>query len=137
MPIIGFYSGVLIEKIIQKYDHWIAFALLSLIGIKMIIESFSIRDDNQKQSDPSKGKNLIILSIATSIDAAAIGFSFAALNISILIPSIIIGVICVFFSALGLFIGNETGSIVGVWAERIGGIVLILIGVKILLEHLV
>jgi manganese efflux pump family protein len=136
MPILGFYGGVLIENIISSYDHWIAMGLLSFIGIKMIWESFQQDDKKSKTKDPSRGITLIILSIATSIDAAAVGFSFAALNTPILVPAITIGFICILFSLTGLFLGDKIGSKLGVWAERTGGIILIGIGLKILFEHL-
>jgi putative Mn2+ efflux pump MntP len=103
----------------------------------MIRESFRHKDEANKKKDPSRGLTLIVLSIATSIDAAAAGFSFAALKTPIIVPSIIIGLICMIFSATGLFLGNKIGSKFGGWAERIGGIILICIGIKILLDHTV
>lgn len=137
MPIAGYYSGVFVESIISHYDHWIAFILLSLIGIKMIWESKDqdSTEDEDNHKDPSRGISLITLSIATSIDAAAVGFSFAALQIPIFMPAVIIGFVCIAFSAAGLFIGNRIGLFVGSWAERLGGFVLIMIGLKILIEH--
>lgn len=138
MPILGYYSGVMIASIICCYDHWIALAILSLIGLKMIWESFRKRPDNDYSDcrDPSRGLTLIMLSIATSIDAAAIGFSLAALGIPVLKPSIIIGIVCAFCSAFGILLGSKIGTHIDVWAERAGGIVLILIGIKILTEHI-
>jgi putative Mn2+ efflux pump MntP len=136
MPVLGYYGGVLIEKIICDYNHWIALSLLSFIGIKMIWESFKKQDEHNENKDPSRGITLIMLSIATSIDAAAVGFSFAALKAPIIMPAIIIGLICILFSLIGLFLGDKIGSKLGVWAERFGGTVLIGIGIKILLEHL-
>lgn len=136
MPIIGFYGGVLFEAVIRRYDHWIAFFLLLFIGGKMFYESFHTESKETDKKDPSRGKTLILLAIATSIDAAAIGFSFAALGIPILLPSIIIGLICVIFSALGIYLGTRIGNIFGKWAERFGGFILCGIGTKILVEHL-
>lgn len=135
MPILGFYGGVFFEGLLEQYDHWIAFILLLIIGGKMFWESFQSELDEDKR-DPSRGKTLILLSISTSIDAAAVGFSMAALNEPIFIPSIIIGLVCLIFSILGVFIGAKIGSLFGKWAERFGGLVLILIGTKILIEHL-
>ncbi len=89
------------------------------------------------KKDPTKTKNLILLSVATSIDAAAVGFSFAALQNKILLPSIVIGIICFIFSILGVFLGAKIGNRFGIIAERVGGGILILIGVKILIEHLI
>lgn len=112
--------------------------ILSIIGGKMLWESFLKKDKKSEtdSNDPSRGMTLIILSIATSIDAAAIGFSFAALKIPILSPAVAIGVVCLFCSAMGLYLGNKIGSRIGAWAERAGGLVLILLGVKILIDHL-
>lgn len=136
MPLIGFYSGVLIESLIFRYGPWIAMSLLLLIGIKMIWESYDCKETDKTQKDPSRGTSLVMLSIATSIDAAAVGLSFAALDLPIFIPSIIIGLICAIFSALGLLLGNRVGGFLGAWAERLGGAILIGIGMKILMEHL-
>lgn len=105
----------------------------------MLWETF--KDDDEKTEadvfrDPSKGWSLVMLSVATSIDAAAVGFSLAALRVSVVTPAVIIGVVCALCSAIGLTIGARIGSAVGVWAERFGGVVLIGIGLKILLEHI-
>lgn len=138
MPVTGYYGGVVIADIISAYDHWIALVVLSFIGGKMLWESFKHDDEKEETTfkDPSKGLSLVMLSVATSIDAAAVGFSLAALNISVLLPAVIIGIVCVACSAIGLFIGSRIGAAVGTWAERFGGVILIGIGVKILLEHL-
>ncbi|MBN1697529.1 MAG: manganese efflux pump [Spirochaetales bacterium] len=136
MPILGYYGGILIEEMICCYDHWIAMALLSFIGGKMIWESFKKEDRNNDDKDPSRGITLIMLSIATSIDAAAVGFSLAALKSPVIIPAIFIGLICILFSVIGVFLGDKIGSKLGVWAERIGGTILIVIGLKILIEHM-
>ncbi len=137
MPIIGYFFGVYLEHYIEKYDHWAAFILLCFIGFKMIRESFS-RDTevNRKAKDPSRGFSLVLLAFATSIDALAVGLSIGVLNRPILFPSIIIGITCALFSAVGIFIGKKVGSWLGKKAEAIGGIMLIIIGIKILLEHL-
>lgn len=131
MPILGFYGGVLFESVITRYNHWVAFILLSIVGGKMFWESFQAEEE-KAYSDPSKGKTLIFLAIATSIDAAAIGFTFAALNEPILFPSIIIGLICLIFSSIGIFIGSKVANKLGQWAERAGAIILIIIGLRIL-----
>jgi putative Mn2+ efflux pump MntP len=136
MPLLGFYGGAALESAIKRYDHWVAFLLLAFIGGKMIWESFCQGDSEEGSCDPSRGKTLIMLSVATSIDAAAVGFSFAALGIPIVGPALIIGAICLIFSALGVFLGDRVGAFIGPWAERIGGVMLILIGLKIVLDHL-
>jgi len=135
MPIAGFYSGVAFQNIIQSFDHWIAFGLLALVGGKMIWESTQIEDE-EGACDPTRGRTLILLAVATSIDAAAIGFTLAALEIPVLFPSVVIGLICVLFSAVGMFIGCRIGSLIGRWAERLGGLLLIAIGARILVQHL-
>ena len=136
MPIIGYHFGLLIEKIISKYGHWVVLAVLSFIGIKMIYQSFSDDKENNDKNDPSKGMTLILLSVATSIDAAAIGLSMATIKLPIVLPAIIIGLTCIIFSILGIVIGKKIGMVIGKWAERLGGLILIAIGVKVLLEHI-
>ena len=135
MPLLGYFAGVLIENILEQYGPWIAMSLLSFIGIKMIWESLHSDELDKNEKDPSRGSSLVMLSVATSIDAAAVGLSFNALGLPILIPSVIIGIVCALFSAIGVYLGNKIGSFLGVWAERFGGAILISIGVKILLEH--
>ena len=136
MPILGYYCGILIADIFRDFDHWLALIILAIIGAKMIWESFKKSDEDCGKKDPSRGFTLIALSVATSIDAAAVGLSLAALNEPVFLPAIVIGIVCIIFSALGLFIGNKIGSKIGKWAERFGGTVLILLGTKICLEHL-
>ena len=135
MPIVGYLAGKLMENEIKDYDHWIAFALLLIIGLKMIKESFQSEDECEP-SDPSRGFNLILLSVATSIDALAVGLSLGVLNRPIIFPSIVIGVVCSFFSIMGIALGRKISSFIGKRAETIGGILLIAIGIKILIEHL-
>ncbi len=133
MPIIGWLAGSTIKDYIQQIGYWIAFVLLVGIGIKMIYESF-ILDEDEKKSSLSI-KILFILSIATSIDALAVGISFSCLDINIYFPALIIGIITLFFSGLGIYLGKKFGHILESKMEIIGGIILILIGLKILLEH--
>ena len=136
MPVIGFFAGRTVEPIIRNYDHWIAFLLLFYIGAKMIYEGLKKDKDNCETKDPSRGKNLLILAIATSIDALAVGVSYGVLAKPILIPAIIIGVVCIAFSASGIAIGKRAGSLFGKKADIIGGLCLIAIGIKILFEHM-
>jgi putative Mn2+ efflux pump MntP len=135
MPILGWFLGSRISVYIESVDHWIAFGLLSFVGIRMIHESLK-KNPNGEEFDPSKGSNLILLSIATSIDAFAIGLSLAVLNVSILYPSIIIGIVTGILSVIGIQLGNKLGIKFGKRMEVIGGVILILIGIKILIEHL-
>jgi len=137
MPLAGYVIGDNFSNFIEEVDHWIAFSLLLIVGLKMIKEATMTNEDKKgKLKDPSKGLNLVILSLATSIDAFAIGFSFSILRIPILFPSIIIGFACLLFSFLGVFLGKKTGQYLGKRAELAGGSILILIGIKILFDHL-
>ncbi len=137
MPLAGYFGGVLVADLISTFDHWIAFGLLALVGINMIREGLHGKEteDSLKVSDPSKGWSLVMLSVATSIDAAAIGFSLAAVGVSIWMPAGITGIICAVCSAAGLATGSKAGKLLGTKAEIFGGTVLILIGIKILAEH--
>jgi len=134
MPVVGYLAGMYMESYIRDYDHWLAFILLVLIGLKMIKDSFN--DSDIKREDPSKGGTLLLLSIATSIDAMAVGLTLGVLNRPILFPSIVIGLVCSIFSIIGITIGKKVGDIIGKRAEITGGIMLILIGTKILVEHI-
>lgn len=134
MPIIGYFLGIGFENFVTQIDHWIAFCLLGFIGVNMIREALS-KNEEEVDSDISF-KTMIILSIATSIDALAVGITFAFLNVNIMASASIIGVITFILSAIGVVIGNKFGNKYEKKAELFGGIVLILMGVKILLEHL-
>lgn len=136
MPICGWLAGLSIRHIISGVDHWIAFGLLSLIGCKMIYESIKIESD-PKEINPLSLYVLLILSIATSIDALAIGITFAFLKYTILIPITIIGVITFLLSLFGVYVGNKSGRIFKNKFKIIGGLILIGIGIRILIEHLV
>jgi len=118
-------------------DHWVAFGLLLLIGGKMVAESFRNKGSAKKVSDnPTRSVTLIMLSIATSIDVLAVGISLAAIQQKILYPSIIIGVVAFVMTYVGTKLGPVIGKMAGKMAELFGGLVLIIIGIKILVEHL-
>ncbi len=136
MPIFGYLAGAYLETYIRDYDHWLAVGLLTLIGLKMIKEAFSRKEEKFGSRDPSRGLTLVILAIATSIDALAVGLGIGVLNQPVLFPSVIIGVTCALFSVIGTFIGKKASSLLGKRAELVGGVMLLIIGVKILLEHL-
>jgi putative Mn2+ efflux pump MntP len=137
MPLLGWSAGRNILNYIQTLDHWVAFGLLAFIGSKMIYDSFRRREISpEKSSDPTKGFSLLFLSVATSIDALAAGLSFAVLHLTILYPAIIIGLIAFLMTVLGVKMGPVLGRLAGKRAELLGGLILILIGVKILFEHL-
>jgi putative Mn2+ efflux pump MntP len=135
MPVIGWLAGLSLRDFISNIDHWIAFGLLSLIGGKMIYESLQM-ESREKKSNPLNIYLLLILSIATSIDALAVGISFSFLDLSIALPVMVIGTITFGLSFLGVFIGNKSGHFFEGKIEIIGGVILIGIGIKILLEHL-
>lgn len=135
MPAIGYLLGVAFKKYIEAYDHWIAFGLLALIGANMIKESFS---KEEECTDASFGvKTMFVMAVATSIDALAAGVSFMVLETSqVPLTVLLIGVITFTLSAVGVKIGNVFGAKYKSKAELTGGVILILLGVKILLEHL-
>ena len=134
MPIIGWLAGLTVVEIIASFDHWIAFALLALVGGKMIREGFEKESDEEK-ADQTRGWPLLLLSIATSIDALAVGFSFSVLKNPILFPAVIIGIVCFVMTTVGMIFGKVLAKIFGKKVEIFGGIVLIAIGVKILIDH--
>ncbi len=134
MPLVGWFAGIGIEKYIKELDHWIALILLSFIGVKMIYEG--VKKNNIAKDSELKILTLIGQSIATSIDAFAVGISFALLDVSIVTPILIIGIITFGVSLIGLQLGKYFGKRIGKTVEIFGGIVLIGIGIKILIEHL-
>ncbi|MBE0461507.1 MAG: manganese efflux pump [Candidatus Aminicenantes bacterium] len=135
MPLIGWSAGLGFRDFISGVDHWVTFGLLSIVGCKMIYES-SKMGSNEKKIDPLNVYVLFILSIATSIDALAVGLSLSFLNVPIALPAIIIGVVAFLLSLVGVYIGNRIGHFFERKIEIIGGVILIGIGVKILIEHL-
>ena len=134
MPVIGFTLGKTFENLVTSIDHWIAFGLLLIIGIKMIKDAF--KEDEASINDSVGWKVMTILAIATSIDALAVGITFAFLKVNLLLAVLIIGIITFVLCVIGTKIGNAFGNKFENKAEILGGIVLILIGTKILLEHL-
>jgi putative Mn2+ efflux pump MntP len=136
MPVVGWFAGIKFRSFIQNVDHWVAFSLLLFIGAKMVYESFALREKDEKP-DILKHKVLFLLSVATSIDALAVGLSFAIIGIDIVIPSLIIGSITFAICFLGIYLGNHTGHLYEGKLEIAGGIILIGIGIKILAEHLI
>mgnify|MGYP004500252013 FL=1 len=138
MPMIGWALGTQFESYITSIDHWIAFVLLALIGGKMVIEATKTEEEQEiKQMDPPLDmKEMLLLAIATSIDALAVGITFAFLQYPIVEAMLIIGMTTFVLSIIGVYVGNAFGSRYQKRAEMAGGIILILIGLKILLEHL-
>ena len=139
MPLIGFFLGKMFAQAIEAFDHWVAFGLLALIGINMLRDVFSKEEDcccQDKDADLSV-KTMFVMAVATSIDAMAVGISLAmAGNVNIFMAVLLIGVVTFALSALGVKIGNVFGSRFEKKAQLAGGVILILLGIKILLEHL-
>ena len=134
MPVLGYFLGSAFSSFVQNVDHWIAFILLAIIGGNMIKDSTD--DEVEKRNDKVDVKTMILLAIATSIDALAVGVTFAFFEVNLLLSISIIGIITFVLSFLGVIIGNKFGDKFQNRAELTGGIVLIIIGLKILLEHL-
>ena len=134
MPVVGYFLGVGFQDKVEGIDHWIAFILLSVIGINMIKDVFSKEEDCK--NDSVDFKEMIVLAIATSIDALAVGITMAFLEVNIISAVLLIGIITFVISVIGVKIGNIFGDKYEKKAELAGGIILILMGIKILLEHL-
>ena len=134
MPLIGYFVGIHFADFVTNVDHWIAFVLLALIGSNMIKESFA---KEEIEPDPDFSfKTMLALAVATSIDALAVGVSFAFLKVDIWLAVLLIGVTTAAFSGVGILIGNRFGALYKSKAEFAGGVILVLIGVKILIQHL-
>ncbi len=136
MPTVGFFAASLFTEVIEAFDHWIAFGLLAFLGIRMILESRKEDDECDTKEMPLTFKNMLPLAVATSIDAMAAGISFAVLNVNIAQAASLIGATTLVISMVGVKIGSVFGSRFKSGAEMTGGVILTLIGVKILLEHL-
>lgn len=134
MPILGWLVGSSVSSILQHFDHWIAFGLLSIVAGHMVYEA--IHEDNVNTTDSTSGMRMIVLSIATSIDAFAIGITFVALNIPILFPCIVIGLVCMVLSFAGGLIGYKTKKLVGKAAQLLGALILFLVGLRIIITHI-
>jgi putative Mn2+ efflux pump MntP len=135
MPVLGWFAGATIVHYIAAYDHWVAFGLLAFVGGRMVWSGFHPEEEKIK-NDPSRGWTLVLLSIAVSIDALAVGLSLGIIGVTIWVPSVVIGVITGLVSWLGLRLGNKMGATFGKRMEIVGGVVLILLGIRILLAHL-
>lgn len=136
MPVLGWFAGTTIVHYIAAYDHWVAFLLLAYVGGRMVWSGFH-SGAKERKSDPSRGWTLVLLSIAVSIDALAVGFSLGLVGVTIWYPAVVIGVITGLVSWLGLRLGGKLGEKFGNRIEILGGLVLIGIGVRILLVHLI
>jgi putative Mn2+ efflux pump MntP len=135
MPALGWLAGRTVVNFISGYDHWVAFILLALVGGRMIWESFH-HEGSRKQIDISKGILLVTLAVATSIDALAVGLTFAFLKVNIAIACSIVGVVAFGVTIAGFTIGRKVGTWLGKYTEAIGGVILIAIGLRVLLTHI-
>ena len=136
MPVLGWLGGRAIYKHIFLFDHWIAFGLLSFVGGKMFLNALRTDKADLPRNDPTRGMELVMLSIATSIDALAVGLSLAVIGTTIVVPAIVIGVVAAVMTLFGMLLGRRIGSLWGKRVELVGGMIVIGIGVKILIEHL-
>ncbi len=136
LPIIGWLAGTTIERYIQSFDHWIAFALLAFVGGRMLWSGIHPEADKKQDTDLSRGWTLVLLSIAVSIDALAVGLSLGLIGVSIWYPALVIGVITSLLSLAGLYIGDGLGKRFGSTMEIIGGLILIGIGIRVVVSHL-
>jgi len=136
MPVLGYLLGSTFARLICAFDHWVAFGLLGFIGGKMIWEAVFEKEVCEESKNPLDNYTLFILAIATSIDALAVGITFATMTVPVLMASAIIGIITFFVCLFGVYLGSRCGNFLGNKAEVIGGLVLLGIGTKILIEHL-
>ena len=134
MPVLGWLCGAFVASYISSFDHWVAFGLLAFVGGRMVRSGLD-RDGECHETDPSRGGTLIMLAVATSIDAFAVGLTLAMLDVNILYPAAVIGVVCAMLSMLGLALGHRLGCAFGKRMEVIGGIILILIGIRVVISH--
>jgi putative Mn2+ efflux pump MntP len=135
MPVLGWLAGREVAEWIGGYDHWIAFALLTLVGGRMLWEARRAEEE-EAQGDPTRGWMLVTLSVATSLDALAVGFSMALLGVVVWGPAVVIGIVTGTLSTLGILFGGRLGPRWGRWAKLLGGCVLIAIGIRIIVSHL-
>jgi len=136
MPVLGWLAGRTIVDLLANYDHWVAFLLLAAVGGRMIWGGLRPREHRGQGTDITRGLLLVALSVATSIDAFAVGLSLAFVEVSIALASLTIGVVALVVSAAGFFLGRRADKVVGKRAEVIGGALLIGIALRILLSHM-
>ncbi|MET3805650.1 putative Mn2+ efflux pump MntP [Nakamurella sp. UYEF19] len=136
MPLVGWLLGISFAGYITGFDHWVAFGLLGLLGGKMLWEAGSSREGTARDEDTLEINELLVLALATSIDALAVGISFSFLDVHIGWAVVLIGVVALIVTAAGVVLGHRVGSRLGKPAEVAGGVILILIGVRVLLDHL-
>lgn len=135
MPVLGWSAGIGLRQYLAGFSHWLAFLLLCLIGAKMLRDAWLREEEDPAPKDPTRGMSLVMLSVATSIDALAVGFSLAVMGVSIWLPALVIGVTASILTLLGMFLGQRLGTLWTSKVEVAGGLLLIAIGTKILLEN--
>ena len=136
MPIIGWLAGMTVQSFVAAWSPWLAFGLLLFVGGRMVHEALSAEEGEARKNDPSRGMTMVALSVATSIDALAVGLTLAMVKVVIWIPALIIGLVACGFTIAGLFLGTRAGAFWGRRVEIAGGLILIMIGLKILLSAL-
>ena len=135
MPVAGWAAGSAVHRYVASWDHWVAFGLLAFVGAKMVLAGFRGSDAVRGTHDPTVGWNLFLLSVATSVDALAVGLSLAMLESGILVPALVIGVVTAGLTAIGMVLGRRVGALWGRRVEVLGGLVLVAIGIRIVVEH--
>lgn len=137
MTLLGWLGGLTVRGAIERFDHWVAFALLAIVAAKMLVEAARRPAGKGYQTDPTQGVSLWILSVATSLDALAVGIGFALLAVRIVVPAVVIGLVAFGMTAIGIQLGCRvsSGARLGRYAQVLGGVVLLVIGVKILFDH--
>ena len=136
MPMLGWLTGATMRQFIEAYDHWVAFLLLAWVGARMVRSAWD-KSEATLTSDPTRGISLVVLSIATSIDALAVGLSLAMLQVNLWLPSLVIGVVAAGMTLTGMLLGRRLKDVWGRGAEFVGGVILIGIGLRVLWTHLV
>lgn len=136
MPVIGWTAGMMVHRYLSSVDHWLAFALLAFVGGRMTWGALRGEGERSFANDPTSGWALVLLSLATSIDALAVGLSLSMIGVAIVVPALVIGLVAAGFTTIGMILGRRIGSLWGKRIEVVGGLILIAIGIRIVVQHL-